>query len=147
MATELACQPADILKMVEDYLKDLGNRVVLRELSTQLEKGWAAERTALLKVIEVKTNKLRAALGKGDMAGIMEGREILSAQLAEYLRGTEADEGEGVTLDQSGKWRERPWASRETSYRRLAVTGGMWAMKKRMPLVHCGGQWGRWSAW
>ncbi len=42
------------------------------------------------------------------MAGIMEGREILSAQLAEYLRGTEADEGEGVTLDQSGKWRERP---------------------------------------
>ncbi len=39
MATELACQPADILKMVEDYLKDLGNRVVLRELSTQLEKG------------------------------------------------------------------------------------------------------------
>ncbi len=38
-AKELACQPADVLKMVEDYLKDLGNRVMLRALSSELEKG------------------------------------------------------------------------------------------------------------
>jgi hypothetical protein len=30
-AMELACQPADFLKKVEDYLRGLSNRVVLRE--------------------------------------------------------------------------------------------------------------------
>jgi hypothetical protein len=57
-AKELACQPADALKMVEDYFKDLSNRVVLRELSSNLEKGQEAERTTQLKVMEVERNKL-----------------------------------------------------------------------------------------
>jgi hypothetical protein len=91
-AKELDCQPADILKMVEDYFKDLSNTVVLRELSIDLEKGRAAERMTQLKVMEVETNKLRATREKGDMAGFMKGREILSAQLEEYLRGIKADE-------------------------------------------------------
>jgi hypothetical protein len=84
-ARELASQPADVLKMVEDYFKDLSNKVVLRELSIDLEKGRAAERTTKLKVMEVEMNKLQTARKKGDMAGIMRGREILSAQLEEYL--------------------------------------------------------------
>jgi hypothetical protein len=29
-ARELASQPADVLKMLEDYFKDLSNKVVLR---------------------------------------------------------------------------------------------------------------------
>ncbi len=37
-AKELTCQPADILRMDEDNCKDLGNRVVMRELSVDLEK-------------------------------------------------------------------------------------------------------------
>jgi hypothetical protein len=44
--------------MVEDYLKDLSNKVALRELSIDLEKGRAAERTAQLKVMEVEMDKL-----------------------------------------------------------------------------------------
>ncbi len=43
-AQELACQPADVLKMVEDYLRDLSNSVALWEISIDLEKGRAAER-------------------------------------------------------------------------------------------------------
>jgi hypothetical protein len=58
-ARELASQPADVLEMVEGYLEDLSNKVVLRELSIDLEKGRAAERSAQLKVMEVETDKLR----------------------------------------------------------------------------------------
>ncbi len=47
--------------MVEGYLKDLSNKVVLREFSIDIEKGRAAERSAQLKVMEVETDKLRAA--------------------------------------------------------------------------------------
>ncbi len=84
---------------VLDRAKELAsNRVMLRELSVELEKGRAAERMTLLEVMEVETIKLQAARGKGDMAGI--------TQLVEYLRGIEADEGEGGTSDPSGKWRK-----------------------------------------
>ncbi len=37
-AREPASQPADVLRMVEGYLKDLSNKVALRELSIDLEK-------------------------------------------------------------------------------------------------------------
>ncbi len=50
-AKELAGQPADVLKMVEGHLKELGKRVALRELSVELEKERAPERTAWLKVM------------------------------------------------------------------------------------------------
>jgi hypothetical protein len=105
-ARELASQSANVLRMVEGYLKDLSNKVALRELSIDLEKERAAERTVRLKVMEVETNNLRAAQKKGDMTGIMRGCEVLRAQLNEYLKGMEADEENGVTLDPLGKWRE-----------------------------------------
>ncbi len=52
-ATEPRCLPADIMKMIEDYCKDLGNRAMLRELSGDLEKDRESERLALLKAMEV----------------------------------------------------------------------------------------------
>ncbi len=43
-AKELAAQPADVLKMMEGHLKELSKRVVLWELSVDLEKEWVPER-------------------------------------------------------------------------------------------------------
>ncbi len=40
------------------------------------------------------------------MAGIMRGRETLSAQLKKYLKGIEADKDKGVTSDPSDKRHE-----------------------------------------
>jgi hypothetical protein len=103
-ARELASQPADVLRMVEGYLKELNNKVMLRELSIDLEKEQAAERTTRLKVMEAEAGNLRTARRKGDMAGIMRGHGVLTAQLNEYLKNIEADEEGGVTSDPSGKW-------------------------------------------
>jgi hypothetical protein len=44
-AKELAGQPADVLKMVIDYRRKLGRRSALRELSIELEREMAPERT------------------------------------------------------------------------------------------------------
>jgi hypothetical protein len=52
------CQPADIVRMVEDYCKDLSNRAVLRELSGDLEKEREAERLAQLGAMEAEVGKL-----------------------------------------------------------------------------------------
>jgi hypothetical protein len=104
---ELAGQPADVLKMVEGHLKELSKRLALWELYVELEKEQAQERTAQLKVMEAEVDKLRATLKRGDMTGIAKGYSILRDQLDEYLEGLEADkEGDLVTLDPSGTWRE-----------------------------------------
>ncbi len=63
-ARELTSQPADVLRMVEGYLKELSNKVALRELFIGLEKERVAERTARLKVMEVEVDNLRAAQRK-----------------------------------------------------------------------------------
>ncbi len=104
-AKELTCQPADILKMVEDYCKDLNNRVAMRELSVDFEKGQEAERTAQLEAMEAEVSKLQLARAREDMAGIMKGRKTLLTQLEEYLKEIETDEDKGVTSDPSGRWR------------------------------------------
>jgi hypothetical protein len=73
--------------MIEGYCKDLGNRVVLRELSGDLDKESKSERPAQLKVMEIEVGKLKEAGKQGDMAGLMRGRDALTAQLKEYLKG------------------------------------------------------------
>jgi hypothetical protein len=72
-ATEPGCLPADIVRMIEDYCKDLGNRVMLRELSNDLEKDRESERLAQLKAMEVEVGKLKITIERGDMAGLMGG--------------------------------------------------------------------------
>ncbi len=100
------CIPAVIVKMIEDYCKDLGNRVMLRELSDDLEKGREGERTAQLKAMEAEISKIKEAGWQGDMAGLMRGCSNLVTQQKEYLKGIEADEDNGVTSDATGKWKK-----------------------------------------
>ncbi len=65
---EAACQPVDVLRMIEGYISELGKRDVFRELSLDLEKEMASEGTAQLSAMEVKEEKLQAASRGGNMA-------------------------------------------------------------------------------
>ncbi len=67
-ARETGCLLADILRMTEDYCKDLGNRAMLRELSIDLKKEREAERTTQLGAMEAEVSKLKLANKQGDMA-------------------------------------------------------------------------------
>ncbi len=57
-AKEMASQPADVMRMVESYLKGLGDKVALRELSSDLEKGYVEERMTQLKTMEAEVDRL-----------------------------------------------------------------------------------------
>jgi hypothetical protein len=104
-AVEPGCLLADIARAIEDYCKDLGHRAMLRELSSDLEKNREKERMAQLKIMEGEVGKLKIADERGDMAGLMQGKKALTAQLKEYLRGIEAEGWGGVASDTTGKWR------------------------------------------
>jgi hypothetical protein len=96
----VAGQPADVLRMVEGYISGLSKGAAFRELSLNLEKEVAPERTVQIRAMEAKVEKLWAASGRGDMAGIARGHEALRDQLNTYLKGLEADkDGEKVSLD------------------------------------------------
>jgi hypothetical protein len=89
--------------MVEDYLRKLGRRVALRELSLELEKEMALERTVQLKMMEAEVEKLRATSSKGYMAGIARGHGAWRDQLSAHLKALEADK------DQQGRGIGLPW--------------------------------------
>ncbi len=55
------CLQADVLRMIEDYCKDLSNRAALRELSADLEKEKEAERLVQIGVMEAEVSKLMEA--------------------------------------------------------------------------------------
>jgi hypothetical protein len=56
--------------------------------------------------MEVEVDKLEEAGKRGDMAGLMRGRDALTAQQKEYLKGIEADEEDRVSSDTTGKWKK-----------------------------------------
>jgi hypothetical protein len=88
---ESASQPADVLRMIEGHISELGKRVALQELSLVLEKEMAPERMAQLKAMEAEVEKLRTVSRGGNMAGIMQGYRALKDQLDTYLEGLEAN--------------------------------------------------------
>jgi hypothetical protein len=95
-AKELTGQPMDVLKMEEGHLKELSKRVMLRELSADLEKERVPERTARLKIMDAEVDKVRAVLRRGDMTGITRGYGILKDQLNEYLKDLEVNKEKGL---------------------------------------------------
>jgi hypothetical protein len=70
-AAEPGCIPADVVRAIEDYCKDLGHRAMLRELFGDLEKDRESERMAQLKTMETEVDKFKIADKQGDMAGLM----------------------------------------------------------------------------
>jgi hypothetical protein len=84
-AAEPGCLPADIVRAIEGYCKDLSRRVALRELSSDLEKDRERERLTQLEVMEVEVSKFKIASGRGDMGSLMRVKAALSAQLKKYL--------------------------------------------------------------
>jgi hypothetical protein len=117
------CLPADVVKAIEDYSKDLGHRAMLRELSGDLEKDRENERMAQLKVMEAEVSKFKIADKQGDMAGLMRAKGALTAQLKEYLKGIEVDEEGGVSSDIMGKWRKAASDLRKDAMERLNGIG------------------------
>ncbi len=99
-------QPAEVLRMVEDYLRKLGRRAALWKLSLELKKEMAPERTPQLKMMESEVEKLWAASSKGDMAGIARGHGALRDQLSAYLKALVADKDREMprSSDPTGRW-------------------------------------------
>jgi hypothetical protein len=98
-------QPVDVPRLVEGYISGLGKRAAFRELSLDLEKVMAPERTAQLKAMESEVEKLWVVSGRGHMVGITRGHEAPRDQLNTYLKGLEADKNrEKVSLYPMGTW-------------------------------------------
>jgi hypothetical protein len=105
-ATKTVRLPADIARIIDNYCKDLTRRVGLRELSNDLEKDKERERRAQLETMEAEVSNFKAAKAEGNMADLTRVKGVLSAQLRKYLEDIEADEGDGISSDATGKWRE-----------------------------------------
>jgi hypothetical protein len=58
-----------------------------------------------LEAMEVEVNNFKDTKAQGNMADLMRVKGVLSAQLRKYLEDIEADEGEGVSSDITGKWK------------------------------------------
>jgi hypothetical protein len=76
------------------------------------------------------------------MGMMMRGREALTAQLEEYLKGIEADEGEGVTSDLTGKWKKAAKDLMGDILEQVRGYGKDVANEERTPWGPSGGQLG-----
>jgi CRISPR/Cas system CSM-associated protein Csm2 small subunit len=105
-ATKTVRLPADIPRIIDNYCKDLIRRVGLRELSNDLEKDKERERRVQLETMEAEVSNFKAAKAKGNMADLTRVKGVLPTQLRKYLEDIEADEGDGISSDATGKWKE-----------------------------------------
>jgi hypothetical protein len=139
-ATKTVCLPADIAKLIESYCKELTQRVALRELSIDLEKDKEHERLRQLESMEVEVNKIKAAMAQGNMADLMRVKRTLLAQLGKYLEDIKADEGEGVSSDIAGKWRDAALGLTKDAMEYLSGLGRARGQRKKMPLAPSDGR-------
>ncbi len=72
-------------------------------MSNDLEKDKERERLMQLEAMKVEVNNFKAAKAQGNMADLMRVKGVLSAQLKKYLEDIEADKGEGISSDITGK--------------------------------------------
>jgi hypothetical protein len=91
-AMESVCLPADIVRVIDSYCKDLTRRVGLRELSNDLEKDKEHERLVQLEAMEAEVSKFKVAKAQGNMADLMRVKGAPSAQLKKYVEDIEANE-------------------------------------------------------
>jgi hypothetical protein len=76
-----------------------------------------------LESIEVEVNKFKAAMAQGNMADLMRVKRTLPAQLGKYLEDIKVDEGEGISSDVTGKWRDTALGLTKSAMEYLSMFG------------------------
>jgi hypothetical protein len=98
--------PADISKIIERCLQDLGQRVARLERSNGVQREREPQRLLQVEAIREQVTKYVGTKGKGNNAELMRVKQTLPKLMADYMKDLETDEKDGLFSDIVETWKE-----------------------------------------
>jgi hypothetical protein len=99
--------PADVFKLIESCLRDLGKRAAIRELSNDMIREREPERLAQVEAIREQVTRFNGAQAGGDNAALTGIKPTLRGLVDKYMAGVDKDEEDGLAPDTARMWKDQ----------------------------------------
>ncbi len=99
--------PADIFKLIESCLRDLGKRAAILELSNEMIKEREPERLVQVEAIREQVTRYNGARAGGDNAALARIKPMLRGLVNKYMVDVNKDEEDGLAPDMAQTWKDQ----------------------------------------
>jgi hypothetical protein len=104
--------PADVFKLIESCLRDLGKRAAIQELSNDMIREREPERLAQMEAIREQVTRFNGARAGGDKAALTRIKPTLRGLVDKYMADVKKDEEDGLAPDTARMWKDQVYRSR-----------------------------------
>jgi hypothetical protein len=99
--------PADVFKLIESCLHDLGKRAAIQELSNDMIREREPERLAQVEAIREHVTRFNGARAGGDNAALTRIKPVLLGLVDKYMADVNKDEEDGLAPDTAWTWKDQ----------------------------------------
>ncbi len=99
--------PADVFKLIESCLRDLGKRAAVQELSNDMIREREPERLAQVEAIREQVTRFNGARAGGDNAALTRIKPMLMGLVDKYMTDVNEDEEDGLAPDTARMWKDQ----------------------------------------
>jgi hypothetical protein len=106
-AKESGKLPADIFKLIESCLRDLGKRAAILELLNEMIKERESEILVQVEAIREQVTMYNGARAGGDNAALARIKPTLQGLVGKYIADVNKDEEDGLAPDMAQMWKDQ----------------------------------------
>jgi hypothetical protein len=99
--------PADVFKLIESCLRDLGKRAAIQELSNEMIRVREPERLAQVKAIREQVTRFNGARAGGDNAALTRIKPTLRGLVDKYMADMNKDKEDGLAPNTAWMWKDQ----------------------------------------
>ncbi len=100
---------ADIFKLIESSLRDLGKRAAILELSNDMIKEREPERLVQVEAIREQVTRYNGAQAGGDNVALTRIKPTLRGLVDKYMADVNKDEEDGLAPDMAKMWKDQAY--------------------------------------
>jgi hypothetical protein len=98
---------ADVFKLIESCLRDLGKRAAIQELSKDMIREREPERLAQVEALREQVTRFNGARASGDNAALSSIKPTLRGLVDKYMADVSKDEEDGLAPDTARMWKDQ----------------------------------------
>ncbi len=99
--------PADVFRLLDSCLHDLGRRAAIQELSNNVIKEREPERLAQVEAIREHATRFSGARASGDNAALMSVKPVLLGLVEKFMVDVNRDKEDGLDHDTAQTWKDQ----------------------------------------
>jgi hypothetical protein len=99
--------PADVFRLIDSCLHDLGRRAVRQELSNEVLKKREPERLVQVEAIREHVTRFTGARARRDNAALASAKQALAGLMEKFIADVDRDKEDGLDPDTAQMWKDQ----------------------------------------